>query len=72
MQNYWNFYLSCKQQQLYGPVNNRDFRETGPRDQASVSHLIRRINFLKVLRFSFPVPVAGSAARFAAENIKNF
>ena len=31
MQNYWNFYLACKQQQLYGPVNYRDFRETGPR-----------------------------------------
>ena len=30
MKNYWNFYLSCKQQQLYGPVNYRDFQETGP------------------------------------------
>ena len=30
MQNYWNFYLSCKQQHLYGPANYRDFRETGP------------------------------------------
>ena len=30
MQNYWNLYLACKQQQLYGPVNYRDFRETGP------------------------------------------
>ena len=43
----------------------------GAKDQASVSHLIRRISFLKVLRFLFPVPVAGSVARFAAENIKN-
>ena len=30
MQNYWNLYLACKQQQLCGPVNYRDFRETGP------------------------------------------
>ena len=30
MQNYWNLYLACKQQQPYGPVNYRDFRETGP------------------------------------------
>ena len=30
MQNYWNLYLACKQQQLYGPVSYRDFRETGP------------------------------------------
>ena len=30
MQNYWNLYLACKQQQLYGPVNYRDFRETDP------------------------------------------
>ena len=27
MQNYWNLYLACKQQQLYGAVNYRDFRE---------------------------------------------
>ena len=32
MQNYWNLYVACKQQQLYGPVNYRDFRETGPRN----------------------------------------
>ena len=31
MQNYWNLYLACKQQQLYGPVNYSDLRETGPR-----------------------------------------
>ena len=30
MQNYWNLYLACKQQQLYGPVNCRDFWETVP------------------------------------------
>ena len=30
MQNYWKLYLVCEQQQLYGPVNYRDFRETGP------------------------------------------
>ena len=31
MQNYWNCYVARKQQQqLYGPVNYRDFRETGP------------------------------------------
>ena len=30
MQNYWNLRLACKQQQLYGPVNYRDFRDTGP------------------------------------------
>ena len=31
MQNYWNRYVAHKQQQqLYGPVNYRDFRETGP------------------------------------------
>ena len=30
MQNYWNLYLVCKQQQLYGPVNYRVFPETGP------------------------------------------
>ena len=33
MQKYCNLYLACKQQQLYGPVNYRDFRETGPRFQ---------------------------------------
>ena len=56
-------------------VNNNGFTGPliiGPRDQVSVSHSIRRVNFLKVLRFPFPVPVAGSVARFAAENIKNF
>ena len=31
MQNYWNFYLACKQLQLYGTVNFRAFRETGPK-----------------------------------------
>ena len=31
MQNYWNRYVARKQQQhLYGLVNYRDFRETGP------------------------------------------
>ena len=30
MKNYWNFYLSCTQQQLYGPVTYRHFQETGP------------------------------------------
>ena len=31
MQNYWNRYVACKQQQqLYSPVNYRYFRETGP------------------------------------------
>ena len=30
MQNYLNLYLPFKQQQLYGPVNYRGFRETGP------------------------------------------
>ena len=31
MQNYWNHYIARKQQQqLYGPVNSRDFRKTGP------------------------------------------
>ena len=30
MQNYWNLDLWCKRRQLTGPVNNRDFRETGP------------------------------------------
>ena len=29
MQNYWNLDLQCKQKQLTGPVNYRDFRETG-------------------------------------------
>ena len=31
MQNYWNLNLYCKRRQLTGPVNYRDFRETGPR-----------------------------------------
>jgi len=31
MQNYWNLDLQCKRRQLTGPVNYRDFRETGPR-----------------------------------------
>ena len=39
MQNYWNFYLACKQQQLYGPVNYQDFRETGPWTQQHVTVL---------------------------------
>ena len=31
MQNYWKRYVARKeQQQLYSPVNYRDFRETGP------------------------------------------
>ena len=30
MQNHWNLYLACRQQQLYGPVNYRDFWETVP------------------------------------------
>ena len=35
--NYRNFHLACKQQQLYGPVNYRGFRETGPEaDAASI------------------------------------
>ena len=29
MQKYCNLYLACKQQQLYGPVKYRGFRETG-------------------------------------------
>ena len=39
MQNCWNLYLAGKQQQLYGPVNYRDFRETGP---CSVKTLLLR------------------------------
>ena len=31
MQNCWNFDLKRKWRQLTGPVNYRDFRETGPR-----------------------------------------
>ena len=31
MQNYLNLYLAWKQQQLYGSLNYRDFRETDPR-----------------------------------------
>ena len=27
MQNYWNLYVAGKQQQLYGPINYRDFRQ---------------------------------------------
>ena len=38
MQTYWKLYLACKQQQLYGPVNYRDFRETGPRTRRSLKH----------------------------------
>ena len=30
MQNYWNLYLACKQQELYGPVNYRDFEKRAP------------------------------------------
>ena len=30
MQNYWNLGLYCKRRQLTGPVNYRNFRETGP------------------------------------------
>ena len=30
MPSYWSLYLARKQQQLCGPVNYRDFRETGP------------------------------------------
>ena len=30
LQNYWNLGLECKQPQLSGPVDYRDFRETGP------------------------------------------
>ena len=33
MQKYCNLYLACKQQQLYGPVNYPDFRQTGRRFQ---------------------------------------
>ena len=33
MQNHWNLYVACKQQQLYGSVNYRDFRETGPKSE---------------------------------------
>ena len=28
-----NLYLACKQQQLYEPVNYREFQETGPWSQ---------------------------------------
>ena len=38
MQNYWNVYLSCKQQQLYWPVNYQDFRETGPSPWIPIFH----------------------------------
>ena len=31
IQNCWNLYLACKQQQVYGPVNYQCFRETEPR-----------------------------------------
>ena len=31
MPTYWSLYLASKQQQLCGPVNYRDFRETDPR-----------------------------------------
>ena len=30
MQNYWNLYLACKQQQPYWPVNYRGFRKKRP------------------------------------------
>ena len=31
MQNYWNLYLEFSQKQVSGPINDRDFQETGPR-----------------------------------------
>ena len=31
MQSYWNLDLKCGRRQLTGPVNYRNFRETGPR-----------------------------------------
>ena len=33
IQNYWTVFLSRQQQQLYGPVNCRDFRETAQRPE---------------------------------------
>ena len=30
MQNYWNFYLACKQQQLYGPLIIGTFEKRAP------------------------------------------
>ena len=33
MPSYWNLDLACKQQQLLGPIDYRDFRETGPSAQ---------------------------------------
>ena len=42
MQNYLNFYLPFKQQQLYGAVNYRGFRETGPSSYALVSQTLFR------------------------------
>ena len=50
MQNYWNLYLARKQQQLYGPVNYRDFRETGPKSFS----LFATCPFVQIAIFAVP------------------
>ena len=59
MQKYWNFYLACKQQQFCGPVNYRDFRETGPSELKWFnSYLTNRYHVVRVhSSVSDPLPV---------------
>ena len=45
MQKYWNLYVACKQQQLYGPVNYRGFRETGHWAVANVTAAISVVKY---------------------------
>ena len=52
MQNYWNLYLACKQQQLYGPVNYRGFRETGPRKEHTLCWYTVFLSVLYLCDFS--------------------
>ena len=57
MQNYWNLYLACKQQQLYGPVNFRGFPEIGPRSAGFALKEFRVSGIRCTLRWSTSVVI---------------
>ena len=58
MQSYWNLDLKCRRRQLTGPVNYRNFRETGPRtiDARQVFHSGKKKKLNTSVKLCFILP----------------
>ena len=58
MQNYWNLYIVCKQQQLYGPLIIGAFKKRAP-EPISLFWAPNGRTELPEMRFEFPFNLIG-------------